>query len=40
MPPLGTVVVDDAAVALLTTWIESDVSTWQQRRSGCDATLQ
>jgi hypothetical protein len=35
MPPLGTVVVDDAAVALLTKWIEADAATWQQRRSGC-----
>ncbi len=35
MPPLGTVVVDDAAVALLTKWIEADPAVWEVRRSGC-----
>ncbi len=40
MPPLGTVVVDDAAVALMTKWIDSDVATWQRRRSDCDPGLQ
>lgn len=35
MPPLGTVVVDEAAVALLTKWIEADPAVWASRRSGC-----
>lgn len=35
MPPLGTVVVDHAAVDLLTRWVEADAATWQKRRSGC-----
>lgn len=35
MPPLGTVVVDEAAVALLTKWIEADPGVWQTRRTGC-----
>jgi hypothetical protein len=35
MPPLGTVVVDEAAVALLTKWIEADAAVWAARRSGC-----
>jgi len=35
MPPLGTVVVDEAAVALVTTWIAADAATWATRRAGC-----
>jgi len=35
MPPLGTVVVDERAVALLTEWIEADAATWDARRPGC-----
>ncbi len=35
MPPLGTVVVDEAAVALLTAWIAADAATWAARRAGC-----
>lgn len=35
MPPLGTVVVDEAAVALLTKWIEAEPEVWAARRSGC-----
>src|SRR5690606_22682092 len=35
MPPMGTAVVDHAAVDLLTQWVEADAATWQRRRSGC-----
>jgi hypothetical protein len=35
MPPLGTVVVDDAAVAMVAKWIEAAPEVWQVRRSGC-----
>lgn len=35
MPPLGTVVVDHAAVDLLTLWVEADAATWSRRASGC-----
>jgi hypothetical protein len=35
MPPLGTVVVDDAAVVVLTKWIEAEPAVWAVRRSGC-----
>lgn len=37
MPPLGTVVVDDAAVALVTNWIKAEPTVWEARQSGCRA---
>lgn len=40
MPPLGTEVVDHAAVGLLTQWIEADAATWHHRRSGCASRSQ
>lgn len=35
MPPLGTAVVDEEAVALLTKWIEADDAAWAARTAGC-----
>jgi hypothetical protein len=38
MPPLGTVVVDHAAVELLTSWVEAEAATWSRRVAGCTQT--
>ena len=35
MPPLGTAVVDDEAVALVTKWIEAGEAAWATRTAGC-----